>query len=75
MDRRQSLNLEDSPTGSSQRRNFGSVPDLKLIGSPSLTEITISPGDSPSGKEESSDDEVAVCEVFVVKIFVVLKVL
>ncbi|XP_070197468.1 protein furry-like isoform X3 [Littorina saxatilis] len=57
VDRRQSLNLEDSPPTSSRRRNFGSVPDLKLIGSPSLTEIPISPGDSPSNKEDSSDDE------------------
>ncbi|XP_076468272.1 protein furry-like isoform X4 [Babylonia areolata] len=57
VDRRQSLNLEDSPTPS-QRRNFGSVPDLKLIGSPSLTEITISPDDdSPTNKGDFSDDE------------------
>ncbi|KAL8598756.1 hypothetical protein ACOMHN_033320 [Nucella lapillus] len=58
VDRRQSLNLDETSPTSSQRRNFGSVPDLKLIGSPSLTEITISPDDdSPTNKEEFSDDE------------------
>ncbi|XP_048243647.1 protein furry-like isoform X3 [Haliotis rufescens] len=54
-DRRHSLNLQDSPT--TVRPHFGSVPDLKLIGSPSLTEITISPSESLSVKETLSEDE------------------
>ena len=71
MDRRQSLNLEESPPPSSQRRNFGSVPDLKLISSPSLTEINISPSDSPSNKEEdSSDDEVQGLETLRMRVCV-----
>lgn len=60
VDRRQSLNLEESPPTSTNRRHFGSVPDLKLISSPSLTEIPLTPGDSLSNKELSSDDEVCL---------------
>jgi hypothetical protein len=66
VDRRQSLQLDDQPLPAvGQRRDFGSVPDLKLINSPSLTEITLCTSTSPSTKEESSDEEGGGGEFFI----------
>ncbi|XP_025086109.1 protein furry homolog isoform X4 [Pomacea canaliculata] len=57
VDRRTSLPLDESPPPPAKRRHFGSVPDLKMIGSPTLMENPLTPADSLSNKETSSDDE------------------
>ena len=50
-----------TPTGSNGHTQFGSVPDLKLLGAMSLAESPISPSDSISLHEEKiADTEVVV---------------